>query len=141
MLSNEHLGPIIPGLVVAHANLGIGAAEDVGPVAAGVHPGADHGGGGALTVGDVLPGGAEGDAEAAHHLVGGAVGGAFVGEVALTGHVCGFVAGHPAELPVLGEGFEAVLGPLGVDQPDHLLLVGADRLGDLGDVQHLSRGR
>ena len=61
--ADEHLGPVVPGGHIPHADLGIGGVEDIGPVAAGVHPAVDHLLGRPLAVGDVFPGGAVAQAE------------------------------------------------------------------------------
>ena len=108
-------------------------------MAGGVHPAVDHRLGRGVALGNVFTGTAEGDAEVADHLEGGAVDGAVVGEVAVVLHVLGLVPGYPGQFPVVSKGAEAVLGTLFVDQPDHLLLKAGDGGIQRGDVDGLAR--
>ena len=57
-LPDKHLGPVVAVCHIAYPDLGVGRVEDVGPVAAGVHPGVHHRLSGPLAVGDVFSGGA-----------------------------------------------------------------------------------
>ena len=58
---------------IPHADLRVRGVQNVGPVAAGVHPAVHNGLRCALAVGDVLTGGAEGQAKGLDHLEGSAV--------------------------------------------------------------------
>ena len=62
-LSDKHLRPIIPAGAITHADLCVGRVEDIGAMAAGIHPGVHDGGRRPLPVGDVFPGGAVGEAK------------------------------------------------------------------------------
>ena len=137
-LSDEHLCPVVAIGHVAYADLGERGVKDIGPVAGGVHPGVNHLLGGALAVSDVLPGSAIGDAKGLHHVEGGAIGGAGMGEVVLVHHILGLVTGHPGELPVGGERGQAILLAGFVGEADDFALIGGDTAVQGGDVEDLS---
>lgn len=107
-------------------------------MAAGVHPGVHNGGGRPLPVGDVFPGGAEGEAEGPDHLERGAIGGAGVGKVPVVRHILRLVPGDPGQLPVRRQGLQSVFRADLIYQPDHFILIIEDRVRNLRDVQALS---
>ena len=150
--SAEVLDPVVGD--VADAEGGVGWAEDVGAVAAGVHPGFHNGGGGGLAVGDVFAGG--GGVEGGNALLpatdaaGAGVGGAggaghgVVVEVVVGGHVGGVVAGGAGEVFVPGEWGKVAFLAFSVDEGEDFLLVGfivgGDVFGAGGEALGSERG-
>lgn len=139
MSSDEHLGPVIALGDIAHADLLIGRVQNVGAVAAGVHPAVDDGLGRGVALGDVFSRGAVGKPEGGDHLEGGAVCRAGVGKVAVVQHILRLIAGDPGQLPVGGQGLQTVLLADLVDQADHLRLIAGNSVVQLGDLEHLAR--
>ena len=137
-LSDKHLRPIIPAGAITHADLCVGRVEDIGAMAAGIHPGVHDGGRRPLPVGDVFPGGAEGEAEGSDHLERGAVGGAGMGKVPVAGHILRLVPGDPGQLPVRRQWLQPILRADLIHQPDHFILIIEDCVRNLRDVQDLS---
>lgn len=137
-LSDKHLCPIISAGAIAHADLRIGCVEDIGAMAAGIHPGVHDGGGRPLPVGDVFPSGAVGEAECPDHLERRAIGGAGMGKVSVVRHILRLVPGDPGQLPVRRQWLQPVLRADLVHQPDHFILIIEDCVRNLRDVQDLS---
>ena len=61
-----------------------------------------------------------------------------MGKIAVTGHVLGFIPGHPGQLPVGRQGLQPVFRPDLVDQPDYLAFVLQHGVRHLGDGQDLA---
>lgn len=137
--ADKHLCPIIPAGAIAHADLRIGRVEDVGAMAAGIHPGVHNGGGRPLPVGDVFPGSAIGEAKGPDHLERSAIGGAGVGKVPVIRHILRFVPGNPGQFPVRCQRFQPIFCADLVHQPDHFILIIEDRVRNLWDAQDLPR--
>lgn len=118
--------------------MGIIRVQNIGPVAGGVHPAVDHRLGRGIALGNVFTGTAVGNAEILDHLERCAVDGAGVGEILVVLHVLRLVAGYAAQLPVVGQGLQAVLCPDLIDEPDDFLLVAGNAGIQGGDVDGLA---
>ena len=94
-LADEHLCPVISAGTITHADLRIGRVEDVGPMAAGIHPPIHNGGGSPIPVGNVFTRGPIGEAKSLDHLEGSTIGGAGMGKIPVIGHILGFIPRDP----------------------------------------------
>ena len=124
---------------IAYADLLIRGIQNIGAVAAGIHPCIYHGLWGSLAIGNVFTGRLIGEAEGLDHLERTAVGGTGVREIAIAHHVLRLIAGDTGKLPVCIERRKPVLHADFVDKTDHFILKGRDGGINLRNSKNLSR--
>ena len=87
LLSDKHLRPVVAACNIAHADLFIGAVENIGAVTGGIHPARHDGLRRTVAHGDILTRAAVSKPEGPHHLERRAVGRTGVVEVTAVMHV------------------------------------------------------